>query len=337
MAADGEKLSLDLAVLTNAKPYPSLSSRVMRPNQLTRFVLLSMFLQIGCGKDSIAHAANRTAGTARLEQDPSSAAAGYTAPATYSGTDPRRIPHYFAGNLSPEARGVLRRAFGVVVPSHLYISDSTRGGLLKYDPELKRCSSCYVNSYRIGFISVRRPGESWEDLQRRMPSLIRNSFPSSSLITSSSVGSMDPDVQSEVTQMLDAARRAGFRIHVVSTYRSPEQEALLMHDGGGRTHTLTSLHSYGRAIDVRIDDGKLGNPSTRRDWIAFRRWVTRYRGNDFRVLGDPDQSWDWPHVELPSDRIGFRSIAGAVDAGRKCLSTESPHACEFQPNLPRVH
>jgi hypothetical protein len=145
---------------------------------------------------------------------------------------------------------------------------------------------------------------------------------------------MDPDIQSEVAHMLDAARRAGFHTHIVSTYRSPEQEAVLMHEGGGRTHTLTSLHSYGRAIDIRIDDGNLNNRGTRRDWIAFRRWVARFRGDDFHVLGTPDQSWDWPHVELPSDNIGFRSVDAAVKAGRDCLSNSSMRGCEFRPHLP---
>jgi hypothetical protein len=143
---------------------------------------------------------------------------------------------------------------------------------------------------------------------------------------------MDPDVQDEVRQMLAAATRAGFSVHIVSTYRTPEQEALLMAEGGGRTHTLTSLHSYGRAIDIRIGDGNLNNPSTRRRWISFRNWVTRYHGTDFRVLGAAGHSWDWPHVELPSDKIGFRSVDAAVAAGRRCLS--NPRACEFVPHLP---
>lgn len=54
----------------------------------------------------------------------------------------------------------------------------------------------------------------------------------------------NPDVQDEVRQMLGGARRAGFHLRVVSTYRSPQQEAILMTERGGRTHTLTSLHSY---------------------------------------------------------------------------------------------
>jgi hypothetical protein len=164
--------------------------------------------------------------------------------------------------------------------------------------------------------------------------LNRGDFPASALVTSNSVNTMDPDVQDEVRQMLEAARHAGFETHVVTTYRSPQQEALLMAKGKGRTHTLTSLHSYGRAIDVSIGDGNLGNRSTRRRWIAFRAWVTRFRGTDFRILGAPDHSWDWAHVELPSEKIGFRSVDAAVAAGRICARNPSPHACEFLPHLP---
>jgi len=297
-----------------------------------------MILPIGCGRHGTAHAARKPAAVENLAggQSSSSAAHGIS-PARYTGSDDRGVPHYYQGDLSQNAISVLRRAFGVVVASHLYISDSSRAGLLKYDPQAKRCATCYVNSYRIGFISIRRPGESWEDLERRLRTMTRSSFAKSSLVTSTSISMMDPAVQGEVAQMLDAAHQVGFRTHIVSTYRSPEQEALLMREGGGRTHTLTSLHSYGRAIDVQIDDGRLGNPSTRRHWIAFRQWVTRFHGNEFHVLGAADKSWDWPHVELPSDKIGFRSIEAAVAAGQKCLSDGSPRECEFLPNLPQPH
>ena len=306
----------------------------MRSDRCCVWVLAAMIFTIACGRDA-AHAARKPADALAAGQSSSSTPHGIP-PASYSGSDDRGVPHYYQGNLSPDAINVLRRAFGVVVASHLYISDSSRG-LLKYDPQAKRCETCYVNSYRIGFISIRRPGESWEGLERRLRTMTRSSFAKSSLVTSASISMMDPAVQGEVAQMLDAARQAGFKTHIVTTYRSPEQEALLMREGGGRTHTLTSLHSYGRAIDIRIDDGRLGNPSTRRHWIEFRHWVTRFRGNDFHVLGAADKSWDWPHVELPSDRIGFRSIEAALAAGQKCLSDGSPRVCEFRPNLPQVH
>jgi Bacterial protein of unknown function (DUF882) len=310
----------------------------MRLYRLVRWLFGSVTLLIACGGDGSAHGARRTAALENLVSGQSVSTIAHGIPAArYSGSDDRGVPHYFDGHLSAEEISVLRKAFGVVVASHLYISDSSRAGLLKYDPVAKRCATCYVNSYRIGFISIRRPGESWEDLERRLRTMSRSSFAKSSLVTSSSISMMDPSVQDEVTQMLDAARHAGFNAHVVTTYRSPEQEALLMREGGGRTHTLTSLHTYGRAIDVRIDDGRLGSPTTRRHWIAFRRWVTRFRGSDFHVLGAADKTWDWPHIELPSDKIGFRSIEAALAAGQKCLSDGFRRACEFQPNLPQVH
>lgn len=310
----------------------------MRSDRVARWALVAVIPATACGGDGTAHAARQPPAPDEAAGAPVSSTVTHgISPARYSGSDDRGVPHYFEGRLSPDAISVLRRAFGVAVTGHLYISDSSRAGLLKYDPQEKRCATCYVNSYRIGFISIRRPGESWEALERRLRTMRRSSFAKSSLVTSTSVSTMDPAIQSEVAQMLDAAHQAGYRTHIVSTYRSPQQEALLMREGGGRTHTLTSLHSYGRAIDVQIDDGRLGNPTTRRHWIAFRRWVTRFRGTDFHVLGAADKSWDWPHVELPSDQIGFRSIDAAVAAGKKCLSDGSPRACEFLPNLPQLH
>jgi hypothetical protein len=292
----------------------------MRLNPSAFIPTLLLVLQSGCGGEATANPGVKHS---------------HTDAANYSGTDARGIPHYLTRPLSDDGREVLRQAFGVVSASHLYLSDSTPGGVLKYDPEMKGCLICYVNSYRIGYASIRKPGESWDELQRRVRVLHRSSFRPSSLVTSNSVSAMDPDVQTEVRQMLDAARAAGFRLRIVSTYRSPEQEAILMAEGRGRTHTLTSLHSYGRAIDVSIGDGNLNNPSTRRSWIVFRRWVTRFRGNDFRVLGTPDRSWDWAHVELPNSRIGFRTVDEAIDAGRACLARLSATACEFAPHLPQ--
>ena len=302
-------------------------------------VLPALVLMAGCGGEATGHPAKPAKAVSQATRDNSLAAApGLLAEsASYSGTDAHGIPHYLKRNLTEEAKNILRRVYGVVSPSHLYISDSTRDGLLKYDPEQKRCSICYVNSYRIGFVSIREPGESWDELERRVLALHRSSFPRSSLVSSNSASTMDPDVQGEVRQMLDGARRAGFKLRLVSTYRSPQREAILMAEGRGRTHTLTSLHSYGRAIDVNIGDGNLNNSSTRQSWIAFRRWVTGFRGNDFRILGAPDHSWDWSHVELPSDRIGFRSVEEAIAAGRVCLAHPSATACEFLPHLPQAH
>jgi D-alanyl-D-alanine dipeptidase len=289
---------------------------------VVRVALTAAFCAVQSGCDSDAHARD-TAGSAAL-----------TKAASYSGTDSRGVPRYVNRRFTDEELTILRRAFGVVNPSHLYVSDSTEDGVLKYDPEIKRCSFCYVNSFRLGYVSVRNLGESWDDLELRVKRMRRSAFPAGSLVSSRSIDLLDPDIQPEVRQMIAAAQRAGFQLHVGSTYRSPQQEAMLMAEGGGRTHTLTSLHSYGRAIDITVGDGNLGHQRTRATWIAFRRWVTHYRDNDFRVLGTPDRTWDWSHVEMPSNRIGFSNLERALAAGRACLSEGARARCEFRPHLP---
>ena len=158
----------------------------------------------------------------------------------------------------------------------------------------------------------------------------------SSAAWTTTLSTLDPDVAPLAESMLQDARRAGFRVHVIATYRSPLREAYFMALGGGRTHTLTSNHSYGRALDIVAGDGNLARVQTRRDWIAFREWVVRYRtpaDESFRILGDSDRSWDWPHVELPSAHLGFRTIDQALARGRVCLTPESKLSCNFAPHL----
>jgi hypothetical protein len=295
------------------------------------------YLAIGAIACALQSACSNDASAGSASGAKKSAAGGADDPdrATYSGTDARGIPHYVNRTFSSSERAILRRAFGIVNPSHMYLSDSTDDGVLKYDPEVKRCGWCYVDSFRLGFVSVRDRNETWDELDRRVHRMRRSSFAPSSFVSSNSLSALDPDVQVEATEMLDAARRAGFELRIVSTYRSPQLEALLMAEGHGRTYTLTSLHSYGRAIDISVGDGNLNHPATRTEWIAFRRWVIRHRGNDFRVLGAPDRTWDWPHVEMPSSKIGFRSVEQALAAGRACLSGVAESACEFEPHLPR--
>lgn len=257
--------------------------------------------------------------------------------AGYEGVDSRGIPHYATSiDFSSDDARVLRAAYGIEDPHRLYVSDSTEEGLLKYDTQVKRCFTCYVNSYRVGYVSVRRPGESWEEAERRVKGSNRTFAPYANL-TSSSLNDLDPDVAPLAKVMLDDARRAGFRLRVLATWRSPLREAFLMAEGAGRTHTLTSNHSYGRALDIVVDDGNLRRPRTRSDWISFRRWVTSHptaTGESFRILGHADSTWDWPHVELPSPKIGFRSVDEAVARGRECLSAGSAVPCNFQPHLP---
>jgi hypothetical protein len=249
----------------------------------------------------------------------------------YTGTDARGIPRYARRVFTDEERRLLREAFGIEEPTRLYVSDSTEDGLLKYDTRVKRCRACYVNSYRIGFVSVRRPGESWEQAERRVRAMRPRDFPPAARASSArSTADLDPTVRSDVERMLADARRAGFAVRVVATYRSPEHEAYLMAIGGGRTHTLTSLHSYGRALDVVIGDGNIRRAATRRQWIAFRRWVSAYDGDSFRILGTPERTWDWRHIEMPTSSVGFRTIDAALDRARSCRGA----ACDFRPLLP---
>ena len=74
------------------------------------------------------------------------------------------------------------------------LGSPTEDGLLKYDTQVKRCPTCYVNSYRVGFISIRRPVESWEELERRVHTMRRADFPAWARIPSTSTQDLDPDV-----------------------------------------------------------------------------------------------------------------------------------------------
>ncbi len=260
-----------------------------------------------------------------------------TSAAAYEGVDARGIPHYATVELSSAATDLLRRAYGIEDPHRLYVSDSTDEGILKYDTQRKRCLTCYVNSYRIGYVSVRRPGETWDQAERRVRATSPSHFTGGMTPSSSSTADLDPAVRPLAEAMLRDARAAGYRLRVTATYRSPLREAFLMAEGRGRTHTLTSNHSYGRALDIVVDDGNRRNVHTRRDWIAFRRWVTRYRtpgGESFRVLGRLDHTWDWPHVELPSSTIGFGNIDKAIARARTCLAPGAAAPCNFPPHLP---
>ena len=96
---------------------------------------------------------------------------------SYEGVDRRGIPHYATIGISSADSLLLRRAYGIEDPHRLYVSDSTEEGILKYDTKAKRCLTCYVNSYRVGFVSVRRPGESWEVVERRVRANPRPLFP----------------------------------------------------------------------------------------------------------------------------------------------------------------
>jgi len=247
------------------------------------------------------------------------------------------IPRYLSTPIPAADADLLRRAFGIEDPSRLYVSDSTDGATLKYDTRRKTCAGCLVNSYHVGYISVREPTESWEEVEKRVQVAKAKIFTGGPHPASESLSALDPDVRPLAEAMLRDAKEAGFKFHVTATYRSPLRQAFLMSKGRGRTHTLTSNHSYGRALDIVIDNGNRGNKKTKRDWIAFRKWVTEYKtptGESFRILGRPDAAWDWPHVEMPSSALGFHSVDEAVARAKECLAPGAAVPCDFQPHLP---
>jgi hypothetical protein len=67
---------------------------------------------------------------------------------------------------------------------------------------------------------------------------------------------------------------------------------------------------------VIVGDGNLKHQRTRGRWIAFRRWVSEYEGGRFRLIGLPEKSWDWPHIELPGP-MGYTSIETLLLAAQR--------------------
>jgi hypothetical protein len=236
--------------------------------------------------------------------------------ASYAGRDEDGVPRYVQRPFSPEERRRLREHFGIEEPGRLYLSDTTAEAYLNYDTERDPGAGRLVRTYRVGAPSVRFPGETWEELERRLATLRPSDFPPAAAVADTALASLDPDARPEFERMLAAARRAGHRVRVVETYRTPERQAYLLVSGGGLTFTATSKHSSGRAVDVVVGDGNLEHRRTRERWVAFRRWVINYEGGRFRLIGLPGKSWDWPHIELPGPD-GYRSIeALLLAAGR---------------------
>ena len=233
-------------------------------------------------------------------------------PLSYAGRDENGIPHYTRRPFSPSERLLLRSVFGVERPERLYLSDSTAGAVILYDTERDCGAPCLVSSYRVGAPSVRRHGESWEAMQKRVTETPLKRFPRSVKTPARSLRALSPVARAAFDSLLTAARAAGFTLRVSESYRSPERQAYLR--SLGMTHTATSLHSDRRAIDVVVGNGRLSNPDTRARWVAFRRWVLRFGDGRFRLIGTADSSWDWPHIEIPNEHVGFHSIEQLLDS-----------------------
>jgi len=253
-----------------------------------------------------------------LRADSAARSAG---PPPYTGYDARGVPHYARLALSSADSALLRAQFGVDDPGLLYVSDSTPGGYLKFDVSPDGGTHDYVDSYGIGFASVRHRGETWRAFDARIHHTPRSAFPANIMGRDRSLADLDPAVQPLFTRMVADAARAGFHLTVSESYRSPEREAFLLSLGKGRTYTATSLHSYGRAVDFLLDGHVGPTRRTRAHWIAFRSWVLAYDPR-LSLLGTPSRTWDWAHVQV-AEGLGFRTVDQALAAARACASGQA--------------
>lgn len=262
----------------------------------------------------------------RTSSKPGGTRAGASAPGdsavdtTSTGIGPRGIPFYTSRSFSARERDLLRAAFGVDDPQRLYLSDSSESAILKDDTNAKRCRTCYVDSYRVGFLSMRQRGETWDAFEIRLRGFSARDFPPSARVVDQSLDDLDPDARRAFADLLDAGRRAGFRLTVLETYRTPAREAMLFEKGHGRTYTTTSMHSYGRAVDIGVQNGRGRRSATRAEWVRFRRFVALRANGQFRLIGAVDRTWDWPHVEMLSPGLGFHSVDEALAFAARCTS-----------------
>ena len=257
-------------------------------------------------------------------------------PESYMGRDRDGVPHYIQRPFSAQERRLLREQFGIEDPGRLYLSDSSPHRYLVYDTDRDR-EGVVVMSHRVGAASLRTPGESWEQLERRARRMRASNFAPSVRVPDTSLVSMNPAVRSRTESMLAAARQAGFRVRVAETNRSPERQAYLLSRRGRRTFTATSHHTGGWALDVVVGDGNLRHRRTRRQWVAFRRWLLEHGGGSFRIIGTPEQSWDWSHIEISGGPSGFRSIEELLVAARRCAARPdslTTRACESPTSSP---
>jgi hypothetical protein len=239
----------------------------------------------------------------------------------YAGRDDEGVPRYIQRAFSHDERRLLREQFGIEEPARLYLSDTLPGASLTYDSDWDQGERHLVSSYRVGAPSVRQPGETWEALERRLAATSPASFPAATHHADRSLASLDSAVRPAFERLLGSARRAGFRVRVAETRRSAERQAYLLTLDGHLTHTATSRHADGFAVDIVVDGGDLRNPVTRKHWIAFRRWMLATWGGEFRLIGAADRSWDWPHIEYVNGPPAFHSVEELLATARWCADT----------------
>jgi hypothetical protein len=144
-------------------------------------------------------------------------------PMSYAGRDAEGVPHYATRPFSPEEREVLRRRYGIEDPSRLYLSDSTSTGHLNYDTERDPGAGRLVRSYRVGAASIRRDGETWEELERRLRTLRPTDFGPEARVVDTTLASLDSLSRPRFERLIAAARAAGFRLRVTEAYGTPER------------------------------------------------------------------------------------------------------------------
>jgi hypothetical protein len=306
----------------------------MHPTQHQRHfraLILIAFLSLGDAASAVPQMATRIATSLAVTQpgtsEPATAAdldevglapAAATYPRElYAGRDGEGVPRYIQRAFSDDERRLLREQFGIEEPARLYLSDTASGASLTYDSDWDRGEHHLVNSYRVGAPSVRQPGETWEALERRLAATSPASFPAAAHHADRTLASLDSTVRPAFERLLASARQAGFRVRVTESRRSAERQAYLLSLDDHLTHTATSRHADGFAVDVVVDGGDLRNPVTRKHWIAFRRWVLATRGGEFRLIGAADRSWDWPHIEYVDGPPAFHSVEELLAAARR--------------------
>jgi hypothetical protein len=242
-------------------------------------------------------------------------------PESYMGRDADGVPHYIDRPFSGEEQALLRAHFGIEDPNRLYLSDSSSLAYLVYDTERDRPGTV-VMSHRVDGASIRQPGESWEELERRVGGMRPSAFHRKVRVPETSLRSLHPVARVQFERMLAAARRAGFRVRVAETARSAERQAYLLSRRRGGTFTATSRHTEGWAADLIVGDGNLRHRRTRHQWIGFRRWLMARSDGPWHIIGTPERSWDWAHIEISGGRAGFQSVDELLVAARSlhCLS-----------------
>jgi len=252
-----------------------------------------------------------------------------TAALAYAGRDARHRPRYVQRAFTDSERTLLRRAFGIADPNRLWLPDSVPTSVLRYDATAGGLAA------RVGYRSWRLPGETWEAFADRLQRLPKSAWPASARQDyRTGLDVLEPAARATFAALLADARAAGFRVRMLETDRSPERQAYLLVHGNGRTLTATSAHVYGRAVDFVVDDGNIHRRTTRRDWIAFRRWVLARGQGRLRLIGTTYDTWDWPHVELVEPPVGFRSVDALLEAARACLG-EAATGGEDRCAIPR--